>query len=339
MRFSLKKIVDVEKIKKNIENFPSKKILIIGDIILDHYIFGEVERISPEAPVPVVEVKNEKFLLGGSGNTSLNIKNMGGDVFLISAVGKDKNGKILEKLLRDENIDSFIFQRNIPTIIKTRVIAKNQQIVRIDWEKDEELEKKEEDKVKDIILKKIDEIEIIVISDYGKGLITEGIIEFLKKFKKRIIVDPKPEHFKFYKDIFCITPNKNEACLGIGKMKAKGLKDIIDTGIEIINLLKCKNLIITLGKDGMLIFKNKSEIYHIPSIAKDVYDVTGAGDTVCGIFSLYLSVSNDVLESAIVSNFAAGIVVGKIGTATTNKKEFVDFFSENYKNIFVEKIK
>ncbi|MCM8785651.1 MAG: PfkB family carbohydrate kinase [Candidatus Omnitrophica bacterium] len=339
MRLNLERILDIGKIKKNFKNFSSKKILLIGDIILDHYIFGDVKRISPEAPVPVVEVKNEMFSLGGAGNTSVNIKDMGGDIFLISSTGKDENSKILENLLSDKKIEFFLLERDVPTIVKTRIIAKNQQIVRIDREKIEELSKKEEEEIKKIILKKIDQIEIIVVSDYGKGLITKNIIEFLKKFKKRIIVDPKPEHFKFYKDIFCITPNKNEAILGIGKINVKDFKGIIETGIEILNFLKSKNLIITLGKDGMIVFKNKSEIYHIPSIAKEVYDVTGAGDTICAIFSLYLCVSNDVLESAIVSNFAAGIVVGKIGTATTNQKEFINFFKNNYKNFFVEKIK
>ncbi|MFN4227222.1 MAG: bifunctional heptose 7-phosphate kinase/heptose 1-phosphate adenyltransferase [Candidatus Ratteibacteria bacterium] len=339
MKIGLEKILNIEKIKKNFKSFSSKKILIIGDIILDHYIFGDVERVSPEAPVPVVEVKNESFFAGGAGNTSLNIKDMDGNVFLISAIGKDKNGKILEKVLIDKKIEFFLLKRNIPTTVKTRIIAKNQQIVRLDIEKVKQLSRKEEEEIKKIILKKIDQIEIIVVSDYGKGLITENIIEFLKKFKKRIIVDPKPENFKFYKDVFCITPNKNEAILGIGKTNVKDFKGIIKTGIEILNFLESENLIITLGKDGMIVFKNKSEIYHIPSIAKDVYDVTGAGDTVCGIFSLYLSVSNDILESAIVSNFAAGIVVGKIGTVTTNQKEFIEFFKNNYKNFFVEKIK
>ncbi|MCS7181053.1 MAG: PfkB family carbohydrate kinase, partial [bacterium] len=302
------------KIKENFAKFSSKNILVVGDLILDHYILGEVERISPEAPVPVVEVKNEKFSLGGAGNTSLNIKHMGGDVFLITGIGKDKNGKILKKIIKKEKINSFLLERNLPTIIKTRVIVKNQQVLRIDKEKTEELKKFEEEKIKKVISKEIDKIECIVVSDYGKGFLTENIINFLKTLKKKIIVDPKPEHFKFYKNVFCITPNKNEASLGIGKIDVKGLNDIIKIGVEIINFLKCKNLIITLGKDGMLVFKNKFEIYHIPSIAKDVYDVTGAGDTVCGIFSLYLSVSNDILESAVVANFAAGIVVGKLGT-------------------------
>ncbi|MGB9677751.1 MAG: bifunctional heptose 7-phosphate kinase/heptose 1-phosphate adenyltransferase, partial [Candidatus Ratteibacteria bacterium] len=302
-------------------------------------IFGDVERISPEAPVPVVEVKDEKFLPGGAGNISLNIKKIGGNPFLISAIGRDKNGVILKNLIKKEKINSFILEKDMPTTIKTRIVAKNQQIVRIDREKIENLSKKEEKIIKNIIQKIIEKTELVILSDYGKGFITENIVNFIKKFGKRIVVDPKPEHFIFYKNIFCLTPNKNEACLGIGKVNVKKLKDIVQTGIEIINLLQCENLIITLGKDGMLVFKNKKEIYHIPSISKDVYDVTGAGDTVCGIFSLYLSVSNDILQSAIISNFAAGIVVEKFGPATTNRKEFFEFFKKNYKNIFVEKIK
>jgi rfaE bifunctional protein kinase chain/domain len=339
MKFNLKEVINIEKIEKNFKKFHSKKIIVIGDIILDHYIFGDVERISPEAPVPVVEVKNEKYLLGGAGNISLNIKSMGGDVILISATGKDKNGKFLKNLLKKEKINSFILERDIPTIVKTRVIAKNQQILRIDRERIKKLNKKDEEKIKKIILKEIEKTEIIVVSDYGKGFITESIISFLKSSGKIIIVDPKPQHFHFYKKVFCLTPNKKEAYLGIGKTNVNDLKDIVKTGIEIIDFLKCKNLIITLGRDGMLVFENKKEIYHIPSVAKDVYDVTGAGDTVCGIFSLYFSVSKNILESAIISNCAAGIVVGKIGTATTNKKEFIEFFKKNYKNISIEKIK
>ncbi|MCX7917222.1 MAG: PfkB family carbohydrate kinase, partial [bacterium] len=135
MKFDIKRITDLEKIKENFAKFSSKNILVVGDLILDHYILGEVERISPEAPVPVVEVKNEKFSLGGAGNTSLNIKHMGGDVFLITGIGKDKNGKILKKIIKKEKINSFLLERNLPTIIKTRVIVKNQQVLRIDKEK------------------------------------------------------------------------------------------------------------------------------------------------------------------------------------------------------------
>jgi rfaE bifunctional protein kinase chain/domain len=338
MKIELKEILEPKKIRENFKKVKTKKILVIGDIILDNFIFGEVERISPEAPVPVVEVKDEKFMLGGAGNVSLNIKSMGGYVFIISSIGNDINGKILEKLIEKENIDYFFIERELPTIIKTRVIAKTQQLVRIDRERIEYLNEKEESKIKNFISEIIDEFDCVVISDYGKGFITEKIMKFLKNFNKKIIVDPKPGHFNFYKNVFCITPNQNEAIAGMGKLKVKNFEELVKVGIGIIKKLKCENLIITLGKNGMLVYENK-DIYHIPSVAKDVYDVTGAGDTVCGIFSLYFSLSGNILESAIVSNFAAGIVVGKLGTATTNQKEFIEFFEENYKNISIEKIK
>ncbi len=338
MKVEIENILNLKRIKENFKKIKSKKILVIGDIILDNFIFGEVERISPEAPVPVVEVKNEKFMLGGAGNVSLNIKSMGGDVFIISSIGSDENGKILKKLLERENIDYFLIERDLPTIIKTRIIAKTQQLVRIDREKIEYLNRKEEKEVKNFISGMIDGFDCIIISDYGKGFITGELMFFLKKFNKKIIVDPKPNHFSFYKNVFCITPNQNEAITGIGKLNVKNFEELLKVGIEIIKKIKCENLIITLGKNGMLVYENKN-IYHIPSVAKDVYDVTGAGDTVCGIFSLYFSVSKNILESAIVSNFAAGIVVGKLGTATTNQKEFIEFFEGNYKNIYIEKIK
>jgi rfaE bifunctional protein kinase chain/domain len=337
MEIALKKILNVDKIRRNFKKINSKKILVVGDIILDNFIFGEVERISPEAPVPVVEVKDEKFMLGGAGNVCLNIKNMGGDVFIISSIGKDENGNLLKRLLERENIKFFFIERKLPTIIKTRVIAKTQQIIRIDREKIEYLNREEERRTKIFISKIIDDFDCIVVSDYGKGFITEKIMNFLKSFKKKIIVDPKPNHFNFYKNVFCLTPNQSEAIAGVRKLSVKNFKEIVKVGIEIIKKLKCENLIITLGKNGMLIYENKN-IYHIPSVAKEVYDVTGAGDTVCGIFSLYFSISGDLLESAIISNFAAGIVVGKLGTATTDQKEFIDFFEKNYRNILIEKI-
>ncbi|MCM8804498.1 MAG: PfkB family carbohydrate kinase [Candidatus Omnitrophica bacterium] len=339
MKIELKKILNIEKVKENFKRYSSSRILVIGDIILDHFIFGDVERISPEAPVPVIEVKKEYFTLGGAGNVTLNIKNMNGNVFLVSSIGKDGNGKILKELIEKEKIEYFLIERDIPTIIKTRVIARTQQIVRIDKEEIKNLNKKEIKNLKEIISEKVKEIESIVVSDYGKGFISKEIMYFLKKFNKRVIVDPKPEHFPFYKNVFCITPNKIEAHLGIGKIKIKNFNDIIRVGEEIIKKLKCENLLITLGKDGMVLYQNNKNIYHIPSVAKDVYDVTGAGDTVCGIFSLCLSVNNDVLISALISNFAAGIVVGKIGTATTNQKEFIDFFEKNYENFYIERIK
>lgn len=339
MKIELKKILDIEKIKENFKKYNSSKILVIGDIILDHFVFGEVERISPEAPVPIVEVKKEYFTLGGCGNVALNIKNMGGNVFLISSIGKDENGKILKDLIEKEKIENFLIERETPTIIKTRVIARTQQVARIDREKIENLNERESRKIKKIIIEKIREFECIVVSDYGKGFITKGLIGFLKKFDKKIIVDPKPKHFSFYKNVFCITPNLNEAITGIGKIHVEKFQDIVKAGLDIIKKLKCKNLIITLGKNGMLVYEDKKNIYHLPAVAKDVFDVTGAGDTVCSIFSLNLSISNDVVESAIISNFAAGIVVGKIGTATTDQKEFTDFFEKNYQNFYIEKIK
>lgn len=339
MRIKIDEILKIEEIEEHFKKFKESKILIIGDVILDHFIFGEVERISPEAPVPVVEVKREYYMIGGSGNVALNIKKMGGNVFLISSIGKDANGKILKKLLKNEKIDNFLIERNLPTILKTRIIARTQQLVRIDREKIMTLNKKEVDRIKRIISEKMEEFDCVVVSDYGKGFITGEIMDFLKKFDKKIIVDPKPDHFSFYKNVFCITPNQTEAHLGIGKIKVNDFKEILETGIEIVKKLNCKNLIITLGKNGMLVFLNGKKIYHIPSVAKDVYDVTGAGDTVCGIFSLCISVNGDVLKSAIISNFAAGIVVGKIGTATTDQKEFIDFFEKNCDNFYIEEIR
>ncbi|MGB9678359.1 MAG: bifunctional heptose 7-phosphate kinase/heptose 1-phosphate adenyltransferase, partial [Candidatus Ratteibacteria bacterium] len=280
MKIRLKEILDVEKIKKNLQKYNSSRILVIGDIILDHFIFGDVERISPEAPVPVIEVKKEFFKLGGCGNVALNIKNMGGIVFLLSSIGKDENGNILKDLIKSEKIENFLIEREIPTIIKTRVIARTQQVARIDREKIESLNAFEFELLKKVISDKVKNFDLIVVSDYGKGFITKKLLDFLKRFDKKIIVDPKPKHFAFYKNVFCITPNQNEAITGIGKINIEKFEDIVKTGIEIVKKINCKNLIITLGKNGMLVYENKKNIYHLPAVAKDVFDVTGAGDTV-----------------------------------------------------------
>lgn len=334
-----KKVVDIDEIEEKLKKIPEKKVLVLGDLILDHYVFGEVERISPEAPVPIVEVKEEKYFLGGAGNVSLNIKRFGGNVFLISFRGEDANGKFLINLLKKEKIENFLIKREVPTIIKTRIIGKTQQIVRIDREKIEELKEKEKKTIMRFIIEKCKNFDIIIVSDYGKGFICKEIIETLKKLNIKIVVDPKPEHFKLYRNLFCLTPNKNEACLGSGKIKVKFLRELIEVGDIIIKKLKCENLIITLGKDGMLIFEDRKKIFHISSVAKEVFDVTGAGDTVCGIFSLYYTVSNSILESSIVSNIAGGIVVGKLGTATTSREELIEFLKKNYNNILIEKIR
>lgn len=340
---SFLKILNRKKLKDILKNFHKKKILVIGDIILDRFIWGDVSRISPEAPVPVVEVRDENFLPGGAGNVALNVKSLGGEVFLIGGIGKDKNGELLKKLTEEKGIKTLFIKRDVPTITKTRVIGKNQQIVRIDREERKNISEKEFGEVVEKIEVVKDKIDGIIVSDYGKGFITKKIIEKLISIKNKrdivLSVDPKIQHFKYYKNVTCITPNKKEAAEGMQRDIPENKKEIINLGKLIKKKLKCESLIITLGKEGMILFSRNNNIFHVPSVAKDVYDVTGAGDTVIASFTLSYVETYDEIISSIISDFAAGIVVGKMGTAVVEKDELEKFFEKNSNSGYIEIIK
>jgi len=331
------------KLKKIFQNFKRKKLLVIGDVILDKFIWGDVSRISPEAPVPVVEVEKENFASGGAGNVASNIKSLGSDVFLIGRIGNDLNGEVLKNLTRKAGVETFFIERDIPTITKTRVIGRSQQIVRIDREDRRKLTPEEMKKIKKKIDKIIDGVDGIIVSDYGKGIITMELISYLIKLKKEkgiiLCVDPKVEHFMYYKNVTCITPNKKEAAEGMKENIPSSEKELLKLGRKIKRNLNCENLIITLGKDGIILFNKENRIFHIPSVAKDVYDVTGAGDTVVASFTLSYSETKDEIISSIIANFAAGIVVGKLGTATVNSEELEEFFEKNLNSEYIEIIK
>jgi len=337
----ISEFLDIKKLKEILQNIKKKRILVVGDIFLDRFIWGDVSRISPEAPVPVVEVRNESFTAGGAGNVAFNIKSLGGNVILIAGIGKDTNGEILSKLVKKNGVETFFLERECPTITKTRIIGINQQIVRIDREIKIKLSNKEERKIIDKIGEIIDKIDGIIISDYGKGIITKKLISFLIEIKKKkgivLCIDPKLEHFTYYKNVTCLTPNKKEAAEGMKTSVSESKDDIMKLGNKIKKKLKCENLIITLGKDGMMLFNTKNEIVYIPSVAKEVYDVTGAGDTVIASFTLsYVETKNEIVSS-IISNLAGGIVVGKLGTAVVSDKELEKFFEENSNSpIFTE---
>ena len=295
-----------------------QEILVVGDIMLDHYQWGHVERISPEAPVPVVSVYKETYLLGGAGNVARNIKSLGGEPVLIAIIGRDQYGDKIKQLLQKEKINyHLIVSDNRPTTIKTRVIAHNQQIVRIDQEKCLKLSGAEEENLYHI-LKKINPHEYVLVSDYGKGLIGPGLFERFKNHK--IILDPKTQNFNDYDEIFIMTPNKKETEEN-AHLKIKATEDIIKAGKRLLEVKKLKNLLVTLGPEGMALFREDRSIFHIPTCAQIVYDVTGAGDTVIAVLALCLTCGIDLLTACCLANYAAGIVVGQVGTATTTQQE------------------
>jgi D-beta-D-heptose 7-phosphate kinase/D-beta-D-heptose 1-phosphate adenosyltransferase len=306
-----------------INSFRNKKILIIGDLILDRFIYGKVNRISPEAPVPVVEVVNESFLLGGAANVANNIISLGGKVSIAGVVGKDTAGRILKELFEDRNINiDGIIEDKRPTTVKTRVIAHNQQVVRFDREDKKRLEGKNLNHLADYIKKAVNEHDAVIISDYKKGVISSSLIKAVVKYSKPgntfVAVDPKVGHFHFYKNVSLITPNLMEASQGSG-VEIKDEKSLLNAGRALMNRLSCKAALITRSEEGMSLFERDThkeiKVTHIPTAAKKVYDVTGAGDTVIAAITLAHAAGASLEDAAVIANHAAGIVVGEVGTA------------------------
>ncbi|MCA1932824.1 MAG: D-glycero-beta-D-manno-heptose-7-phosphate kinase [Calditerrivibrio sp.] len=306
-----------------LDKLSNSKVLVIGDIMLDIFVYGNAKRISPEAPVPVVNIEYEKKIPGGAANVALNLNEIGVKTSIIGLVGKDEYGKFLEHYLQGLGIETFLLNDGRPTTIKTRVIAGSQQVVRIDREVSHNLTDKKTEKVLKYIEDNLENFDGIIISDYAKGIITKKLIKKLTdlclKQNKIITVDPKIENFFYYKGVTTLTPNNKEASTASG-IEIKDERSLIKCGKYILNKLKSKSLIITRGPDGMTLFQDE-KIETLPAMAKEVFDVTGAGDTVIAILTAALSSGIPLRESAIISNIAAGIVVGKVGTATVTQDE------------------
>ncbi len=306
-----------ERAREIISNFKNKKILVIGDLILDKYLWGDVERISPEAPVPVVDVKKETINLGGACNVAWNISSLGAQSYIVGVVGKDENGKLLKSLLQEKNINPILIEdENRPTTEKTRIIAVSQQLLRIDRESKEKLSQNVKNEILSEVKEIIDNFDAVLISDYGKGVISREIIEIAINAGKPVFVDPKPSNFSLYKGITIMTPNRKEAYESI---KAEKTKSIESVGRKIMEELGLKQLLITLGGEGMALFENE-KIKKIPAKARKVFDVTGAGDTVISVLAVSKSAGASWEEAATLANYAGGWVVGEIGTVAIDSK-------------------
>jgi len=334
----------MKNLKKIINNFHKAKILVLGDLILDEYIWGNVERISPEAPVPVVWANKRTFVPGGAANVANNIRALDGRVSLAGVIGQDKNTDILLSELKKRKIAThgICIDPQRHTTVKTRIIAGHQQVVRVDWEHIDALPKELNQKIIKFIKANIGDFDAIIIEDYGKGVINmqlvKELIELARLHKKIITVDPKEEHFQFYQGVTSITPNRRELENAIRNLKIKDTtnrfkfnndklftdKDIDLAASQIIKYLDLESLLVTLGEHGMRLFEKGGRKTYIPTVAQEVFDVSGAGDTVIATFTLALSCGAKKLEAAHIANFAAGIVVGKLGTAVTSRKELLE---------------
>lgn len=321
----MQRTITKTKIASDIKSLQGKKVLVLGDIMLDRYQYGKVERVSPEAPVPVVRIDTEEYRLGGAGNVARNISSLGGTPFLLGICGQDNAGLQLEDILKEESIDHELMgKKEWLTTIKTRVLARGQQIVRVDREKQDSPPDKLNQRVKNALQTIMPEYEVLIISDYGKGLINSELLKAAREIATakqiKVFIDPKLPNFDLYQDSFLMTPNQAEAGAG-AKINIEQDEELLDAGNIITTNNNCRNLLVTMGSKGMVLFQENQDIWQIPTMARKVYDVTGAGDTVIAVTALAQSAGCDLLTSCILANYAAGIVVGQVGTAAVSKEE------------------
>lgn len=308
------------------------KILVMGDVILDHYINGSCNRISPEAPVPVIELQDESWVLGGAANVANNLIDLGSEVYLCSIIGDDKNGDLLIELLDQKGIQKQLIKSDLrKTSIKTRVVSGAHHLVRIDSEDKNKISSEDEDKILDMILSIIDNCNCILLSDYNKGLLTDRlikeVIEIAKTRNIKVLVDPKNPPFSKYSGADLIKPNKKEAFLetGINICDAQSLNDACRS---IYSKYPFQTIIITLSEDGVAIFQNQ-ELKIIPTKAKEIFDVTGAGDTFLAALAFGINIGYDIYTACEFANNASAIVISKHGCSTTNFNEIENLIRNN----------
>jgi rfaE bifunctional protein kinase chain/domain len=302
------------------------RIVILGDLIIDQYIWGKVSRISPEAPIPVVEVVRENFSLGGAANVANNLSALGASVEICGVVGEDSYGGMLLGMLKEKGIDTRLVVKDParPTILKTRIIAHKQQVVRVDREDTRSLEGEGLARMKEHLQEAIPNVDAMILEDYGKGVIQEGllreIVPMARGLGKIVTVDPKRDHFPFYKGVTAITPNRLEAeeATGIQLSDEEGLHE---AGARLMARLKCDAVLITMGDQGMCLFEDGEPPLKIPARAREVYDVSGAGDTVIAVFTSALVAGATFRQAAMLSNVAGGLVVEKLGTAVVTRED------------------
>ena len=326
-----------ERIAEITDRMGNARVLILGDIMLDEYLLGSVSRISPEAPVPVVEITSEKLLVGGAANVAANISALGDEPILLGTVGEDEAALKLGYLLSEKGISGefMVPDKSRRTTIKTRIIAHSQQVVRADREDRQELDPATERLIHDRFMSVVDNINAVIISDYGKGVVTKSLLELVidECLKRRIFigVDPKETHFFSYKKVSVITPNHHEAGFAYG-CRIVTEKDLLEVGEGLLERLEAESILITRGPAGMSLFRKGQEPTHIPTFARQVYDVTGAGDTVVASFVSAFCAGADLAEAAVVANSGAGYIVGEVGTSTVTVQQLRKDLERNIRN-------
>ncbi len=315
------------RVEPLLKGIPTRNILVVGDVILDEYLWGSVRGISPEGPVPVVEIRQQTHSPGGASNVAANIASLGGNVELVGVVGVDTQAtKLLELLSMAPRISPHLFScQDRPTTTKTRILAHSQQMLRTDREERHPIPQETEDDILTCVQSHLDTIHACVLSDYAKGVLTENllhsIISLCKQASIPVIVDPKGHRYSRYRGATVVTPNTIEANLAAGNYEGDmTLEQVAD---RLQGEIGDGTLLITRGAEGMALFRQNTCVMHIPAQARTVYDVTGAGDTVVAVLALLLSIGMDMEAAARMANYAAGIVVGKVGTACVELEELL----------------
>jgi rfaE bifunctional protein kinase chain/domain len=324
--------IDHNRLREALQRFDGSCILVIGDIMLDQFVWGEVSRISPEAPVPVVQVHRETMLLGGAANVANNLSALGGLVSLGGIVGRDEMGRVLRELACSKGIDTTaVVDGTRPTTIKTRIIARGQQVVRVDRESNRSLNGPSIQALLGAIEGLAPKIKGIIVSDYAKGVVVPGLMDELRTISKDreipLFVDPKPVNRHLYKGVTLITPNQQEAEIMTG-IEIRDRESLSRAAEGLHEGLNADAVLITQGSRGMAMWQRETGLFSVPTMTREVFDVTGAGDTVIATLALGIVNGLSYPEAAYLANIAAGIVVGKIGTATVTTKEIIEILSD-----------
>lgn len=334
--------MDLKRLRQILDRASSKRILVIGDLMLDEFVWGKVGRISPEAPVPVVQVTGESFFPGGAANVARNLREFLDQVSVIGLIGKDRGGQQLRELLAKGKIDvsNAVEDDRFPTIVKTRIIARHQQVVRVDREKITKPSSAQIGKVVAAVKKKLAHIDAIIFEDYGKGFLTRELVSQIARearaAKKIVTADPNPHNLIDWSGVTAVKPNRAEAFLAAGipdrdsEAAPKKDVDLVRAGKDLLQKWGIQYLLVTLGEHGVMFFEKGKNPHHIPTKARDVFDVSGAGDTAIAMFTLALAANANALEAAQIANHASAVVVGKLGTATVTRDELISSFEHDF---------
>lgn len=321
--------MNLPSVRRLVQRFSSLKALVIGDLMLDHYVWGAVTRISPEAPVPVVDVAKESEMPGGAGNVAVNLAALGAEVYVTGLLGNDFLGDRLLKRFEEYRVRTAYAVRHADrkTTVKSRILAHNQQVVRVDRENREPVLPSIQREIWNRVEEILPYVDAIILSDYAKGVITPTLTEKLIPAARRrgipVTVDPKPENFNLYRRVATVTPNFKEALESAGVRSANTEREIELLGAKLLAKIGADSVLITRGEKGMSLFEKGKPVFHVPTRAREVFDVTGAGDTVISTMTLALAAGASYRTAAELANFGAGVVVAKVGTASVSGEELL----------------